>query len=163
MSAKKDPFIKTLDSVRCEISQINRQLEGIIHPNISKQLLKIYEMCDTILTPIDEEEEKFRNSNYDVLDQIKKENNIKLSVWSMDIPATDMHKKTPPITKITYESWGATQVHEFDKPTKLTWMEFWKLADKMIETSGDTHHVFIENLHHNPKDPKTHFSLVCGS
>ncbi len=163
MTTKKDNFVKTLDSVRCEISQLQRQLEGLVHPNISKNLLKIYEMCDEVLQPIDDAEEKFRNENYDALDKIKEENNIKFSVWSMDIPATEMHKKTPAITKITYESWGETQVHEFDKPTKLTWIEFWKLADKIMKASGDTHHVFIENLHHNPKEPKTHFHLVCGS
>lgn len=162
MKIERNSYIDALDSIQVEIAQLARQLEGVAHPNILKKLEGMRKICLKELTPIFKAEEKERISEYDKLSKIQKDNKLK-SVWSMSILSMDLGNLTPPISKITYDSWGPQQVHTFDKPTQITWLELWKLADKMIIASGDTHHVFIENLYHNEKEAKDHFHLSTGS
>lgn len=162
MSIERNSYIDALDSIQVEMAQLTRQLDGIVHPNIVKKLEGIRKKCLKEIEPILKAEEKASESNYKKLSKIQDKYNLN-AVWSMSIPASDLEKLTPPISKITYESWGPTQVHTFDTPTQMTWLELWKLADKMIAASGDTHHIFIENLTQDKKAPEGHFQLSTGS
>jgi hypothetical protein len=162
MNVERNSYVDALDSVQVEIAQLSRQLDGVVHPSILKKLESIRKRCLQEIAPILKAEEKASNSNYEKLSKIQNKYNL-MAVWSMSIPATDLDNLTPPISKITYDSWGPQQVHTFDTPTQMSWLELWKLADKMMVASGDTHHVFIENLYHNEKDPEGHFQLSCGS
>jgi hypothetical protein len=162
MKIERNSYIDALDSIQVEISQLSRQLDGVVHPNIIKKLEGMRKRCLKEIAPILKAEEKANDSNYDKLSKIQDKYNLK-AVWSMSIPATELENLTPHISKITYDSWGPQQVHTFDTPTQMSWLELWKLADKMIAASGDTHHIFIENLYHNEKDPEGHFHLSTGS
>lgn len=155
--------VGTLGDAMREIHHLGQNMENIAHPQVTKALENLYNLSIAVLKPYHEAEQKSFQTNYDALAKIAEQNGLK-SIWSMgSVPATDMDKKTPAISKITYQSWGATQIHNFKAPTQITWLEFWKIADKLMQASGDSHHVFIESLYHEDKDPATHFYLSCGS
>lgn len=162
MNVERNSHIDALEKIWRDVRELSRQLDGIVHPDIAKKLEAIYTICEKELKPIHEADEKKNKDNFDILNNIQEENKFK-SFWSMDVLASDLDRLTLPISKLTYESWGPTQIKLFDRPTQMTWLEFWKVADKMILDSGDTHHVFIEKLHHNPHDPVGHFHIFCGS
>jgi hypothetical protein len=162
MDIERNSYIDALESIGREIYHLNRQLEGVVHPYITKKLDDIYELCEKEIAPIIKAENNARNRNMNALSKIQEENNL-MAAWSMSITASELHQLTPPISKITYESWGPTQIKTFDEPTQMTWLEFWKIANKMMVDSTDTHHVFIENLYHAEGEPEDHFYLSVGS
>jgi hypothetical protein len=164
MTTEKNSTVETLRNIMVELYHINQRLEGVIHPEIHDQLTKLHDMASKELKPTLEQEENDWNKEYDALSKIQKENRLG-TTWSVSgVKSSDMDKKTPAISKLSYESWGPKQVHEFDKPTELTWLEFWKLADKLIKASGDTHHIFIESLYQDKaQQGTTEYSLVTGS
>lgn len=164
MTTDKNSTVETLQKVMSELFHINQQLEGVIHPDIHSKLTHLYEISHTELKPFLESDELSWNKNYDALNKIQEENNLH-TVWSVtQIPATELDKKTPTISQLTYNSWGPTQVHIFDQPTEMTWLELWKLADKMIRTSGDSHHIYIEGIYQDKNNKDTaNFNLSTGS
>lgn len=162
MPTQKNSAIETLRNVMIELHGIRNLLDGVVHPKITTRLEKILDAVETELKPTLEAEKKDWETEYNALDEISKEHKF-TTTWSMSkVTSKDMEKKTPEIKKITYESWGETQVHEFDEPTELTWLEFWKLADSMILKSGDSHHIFIESLYEESKGTG-HYRLYTGS
>jgi hypothetical protein len=44
---------------------------------------------------------------------------------------------------------------------KIKWGDLYDLADKLINESGDTHHIFIEGFEYNPNDKS--LILITGS
>lgn len=85
------------------------------------------------------------------------------SVWSeYKISPSEMKKSfsDKPVESLSYESWGPTQTLKVGKIT--TWLEMWKVAEKVMKLSGDTHHQFIEAFVEDKKKPG-HFKLVTGS
>jgi hypothetical protein len=53
-----------------------------------------------------------------------------------------------PIT-LNYDphGWGEPQSINIMGP--VTWLDLWRAADKLIEASGDSHHIFIEDFKDN--------------
>jgi len=43
--------------------------------------------------------------------------------------------------------------------TNPTYLDLWRLADRMIIATDDLHHVFLENFHKNPETGKYWFSM----
>lgn len=138
--------LELIESSNQEMRKLFEQLNGVVNDKFLEGIEVMISKTDSYLKPIREEDDKRWEKNQEALDAISSQNQFK-SVWSMsNIEATQINELTPEITEIIYESWGPTQVHKFDKPTQLTWLEFWKLADNLIKLSGDNHHIFIESL-----------------
>lgn len=94
--------------------------------------------------------------------KIQNKNNL-WSIWSeYSISPSDMKKKfnDKPVESLSYESWGTPQTIKVGKIT--SWLEMWKIADKIMKLSGDNHHLFIEDFVENKKKPG-HFNLITGS
>lgn len=88
--------------------------------------------------------EKFEEK-FDYFNKVAAANGFK-SVWSMYDDVDSMDEKISfSVKKVSYfEHWGPTSV-EIDVDGD-TWLDIWRAADKAIQTSGDQHHVFIEQL-----------------
>lgn len=158
----KDPKVEALRNIQRELFHINQTLEGVIHPKILEKLQSLYNLAEQTIKPEMDAEREASDNNWKALSKIQEDNKFR-SVWSMsDVNAKDMNKTTPEMTEIVYESWGPTQVHKFDKPTKLTWFQFWNLAEELIKKSGDEHHIFIEMLKEDKKKPGS-FRMSTGS
>lgn len=92
------------------------------------------------------------------LDLIAEEHNIENSVWSMwdvrdfnDVPFPD-------VMRMEYDGGWGEPCGE-DIPMCSTWLDLWKVADRLIKKSGDGHHVFIESMY--AEDNVIKFN--CGS
>lgn len=85
---------------------------------------------------------------------IAKENDF-ISVWSMYDEVEDINDKHPFKEIIFVKYKGLVESVE-----GYTWFDLWKAANKLIERSGDYHHIFIENF---KEIEKGIFSLVTGS
>ncbi len=162
MSSKKDTKFEALRTIQLELYGINQQLENLIHPDIFAKLVKIKDLAEKTIKPEMDAANAKWDDNWDSLRKIQEDKKFH-SFWSLsEIGAKDMEKTTPEMTEIVYESWGKTQTHTFDKPTKITWIQFWHIADELIRKSEDSHHVYIESLEADKKK-KGSFRLGCGS
>jgi hypothetical protein len=162
MSSNKDQKFEALKTIMQELFSINQNLENLIHPNILARLVKIQDLAETTIKPEMDAENAKWEANWKSLQKIQEDNKFH-SFWSLsDIGAKDMEKHTPEMTEIVFESWGKTQTHTFDKPTKITWIQFWHIADELIRKSEDSHHVYIESIYPDNKKQGS-FRLGCGS
>jgi dsDNA-specific endonuclease/ATPase MutS2 len=162
MPKEQNTQFETLRTVSQQLFEVHQQLAGVIHPNILSKIENLKELVQKEIEPTLKKENDDWDKNYEVLNKIAEENKLS-SVWSISkIKAHELNKKTPEIQEIVYSSWGPDQVHTFDKPKKITWLELWKIADKMIKASQDTHHIYIESLEQDKNKPGK-FRLSTGS
>ena len=158
----QDNKIELLKETLRELNTLYQTLEGVAHPHITHKIQELSEKIQTELEPVFKKENEDWDKNWKALEEIKSENKLR-SVWSISkVKADDLNSKTPVIEEISYESWGPEQVHKFDKPVKITWLEFWKIADNLIKNSQDDHHIFIEQLAPVKNKPGK-FKLITGS
>ena len=83
-------------------------------------------------------------------DDVARESGFK-SVWSMwttsEWQDMDDVSGIPEGTVIRYLSiWGDRGKESYSTVEGKTWLDVWKACDRVIEKSGDTHHIFIESL-----------------
>lgn len=138
--------IKKIDSIYPEFHSLIQQLDGVVHPNIMKTLENMQKLLGEVMQPIWDKDNEIFEENEDQLDKIRDENNFQ-TIWSVsEVLAKDLNKKMPfKIGTIYYESWGKEVKREINK--KITWLEAWRVAEELILSSGDTHHIFIEDFH----------------
>lgn len=138
--------IKKIDSIYPEFHSLIQQLDGVVHPNIIKTLENMKESLTEVMKPIWDEDEEAFEENAKQLDKVRDENNFQ-TIWSVsEVLAKDLNQKMPfKIGTIYYESWGKEVKREINK--KITWLEAWKVAEELILSSGDNHHIFIEDFH----------------
>lgn len=163
MNTEQNSTVETLRTILIELSDINQRVHGVIHPDIHDKLTQLYAMAEKELAPIMQAEKNSWDDNHNSLKALQKKHQLR-SIWSVTkVAASDMNKKTPLLSKITYQSWGPTQTHTFNEPTEITWLELWKIADKLIRDSGDEHHIFIESLYRSTCTGSTEYYLSTGS
>lgn len=146
MNFNSDAKVQTLRTIMQELFSIEQQLHGVVHPQITDKINSLHKLAHSAISEELEQEDKDWETNHKALDEISSEYKLR-SVWSVsEIDYTKMQDCAPEMTEITYESWGPTQFHKFDKPTTPTWLDLWKIGDTLIQQSGDTHHIFIESF-----------------
>ncbi len=143
---EKSKEVEVLMNSNVALHGIIQHMEGVVHPRFIEALTKMQAEIEEVLKPHYAAENDAWEKEQEKINKIQEENKIR-SIWSVSkVKSDDMNKKTPEISEIIYESWGPTQVHKFDKPKKITWLDFWKIADELIMKSGDDHHVFVEGI-----------------
>lgn len=162
MTAPKDTKFETLRTIGQELFNLEQKLHGIVHPKITEKIQYLHSLAYSSISEELEQEEKDWDINFNALSKIQEDNNF-VSVWSVsEIDYKKLETNAPKMTEIIYESWGGKQTWKFDKPTAPTWFELWKIAEQLIKSSGDTHHIFIESF--NPiKGQKGKFQMWTGS
>lgn len=155
--------IEKLESIYPKLCGLFSTLEPLVSARILNELGDIKNIVNEVFNERWSHEDDDFNQNYNKLSEIADENNF-ISIWSVDkVRPEDMDTPFSKdfVLSITYESWGETQVINFDGEGKqFTWLEAWKYADQLIRQSQDTHHLFIENF---KEEYMGHYSLITGS
>lgn len=116
------------------------------------------EKLPAISNPINKEEDwegmYEQRSNY--YEEIANKLRINFSIWS-NFDVVDFNKVPfPEVKKLRYDyvryKYG-NDVADRDVIQPATWAVLWKLADEMMRTSRDEHHVFIEAFYRDKEDP----------
>lgn len=142
------------------LHSLEQKLDGVVAPHIVKDIKQVYKIISNVCEEEINKQEAIEDKNDAQLSELAEENHFS-SVWSVEtVQAKDMNSLCPHrIKKITYESFGKPQSIKITQ-TNLTWLDIWKICDELMSKSGDTHHIFIEDL---IEDKKGVFSLSTGS
>jgi hypothetical protein len=161
----KNPLIledmQKIEKLSPDVHSLSQRLQGF-HPKFVEQILEINKVLETTFLKYRDKEDTEFDRKYEGFNKIQEKYKL-CSIWSeYDIKPSDMKKpfSDKPVESLTYESWGPIQQVQHGKIA--TWFDMWKLADKVIRQSGDTHHMFIEGFVEDKKKPG-HFKLMTGS
>lgn len=165
--AKKNAKISTqnmqiIESLYPDLASLHQRLEKVVHPDILKQIEVMQEkMVEVFGDKWDEEEDDF-DTEYSALSEIADKNNF-MSVWSTDIKSKQMQEKMPKaMSLMSYNTGEHVYTQKLPRTKKLTWLEVWKIADELMRTSGDDHHIFIEDIVEDKANPGC-YAMVTGS
>ena len=152
-----------LEALYPKIIALKQILEPVASTNVINELNEIQKTMQEVFKPFWEKDEVDFDTNFDALRAIQDEHKMS-SIWSIsEVPATDMNKKMEGnVKKISYESFNPSVEAVFNTAKKMTWLQLWKEADKLIKQSGASHHCFIEHFEEDNKEPG-HYRLVTGS
>jgi hypothetical protein len=157
--------IKQLESIYPMLSSVIRSLEPVVKKSVMDEIVAIKEIVSNVFKVQWKEEADEDDQEYKRLSKISKQEKFK-SVWSIsEVKAAqlDTSFSEKNVKGIVYESWGDKKEVSFGKAgKKMTWMDMWREADKLMRQSGDDHHIFIEDFN-EVKDKKGYYSLSCGS
>lgn len=149
-----------MDNVVPTLSSVIQKLEGAIHPSILKQLNQVQDDILFAFKDIHDQEDNDFEKEMEKLSQIQEQNNLS-SVWSMEkVKSHQINDMMPFKMKSLIHDAGSRTV-QMDITKKMTWLEFWKEADKLMLQSGDRHHIFIEDVSETKQ--KGHYKLTLGS
>lgn len=125
--------------------------------NLPFQCPNIQLLTDETCSAIDERYDMFA----DFISELSTEIGIQSSVWSMDEYHDFTVNPFPSAIGVSYRGgWGkAGQIKFSKKPQNVTLLDVWKACDKLIDRSGDHHHVFIETL----EQKGDWIAFECGS
>lgn len=142
------------------------KLNKTVDNSIIKELLDVYQKLYKIsnLAKVHSEDYKFSSKDIDDLEIIANKKGF-ISKWCIpSIKAENMNEFLP--FKIGYISYS----NSFGTPEKkevnniISWLDFWKLSDKLIKKSGDHHHIFIEGFNRSlNKDGLVDVDIYTGS
>jgi hypothetical protein len=96
----------------------------------------------------------------------KKHPELRYSVWSLFDELNFEKIAFPGVVRITYEAYGDTIVKiESNRLVAPTWGTLWAEAEKLIVTSGDLHHIYIESFTPTSVelDGTQRLEMNCGS
>lgn len=151
-----------LDSLRIELLRYSENLPNKINKDLTTHLYSSHKAINEACLPILDIEDKYFDKNSEGYTKISEKHKLQ-TIWSMyEIPASKMTKEfiNEDISEIEYDGGcGTKQSFKITKDNKpKNWVEFWKIADKLIMQSGDTHHIFIEDATYEPKTKKLKIS-----
>ena len=131
-------------NAKCELHGILQTLEGVVHQRLVDRLKKVIELLNKGLASAYEQDEAVYQATANHYDEMSNELGVK-SIWSMsEIKDLRAPHPWPDHQLISYQGWGEGEVKvRIQGPL---WMDLWKAADKAIQMSGDTHHIFIEDF-----------------
>jgi hypothetical protein len=98
-------------------------------------------------------EDEAQANKSDMFDKISEANGFK-SIWSI-YEVDDINAVFGYVEGVEYA--GCSE----QVGTEITWLQLWAIADRLIEESGDDHHIFIENF--AKKDNEHMHRLITGS
>lgn len=122
------------------------------------ELSELIGKLNTVVDPMIEEDSKRMNDMIDYYRNCQEIYNLK-TVWSMwkdpsspenTVRMSDPHPYYPhPYSQKCEVEYGSSMGDDKTYTVAIdgdSWSDVWKACDKLIEMSGDDHHVFIENL-----------------
>lgn len=137
LTLNKEQIERLVDVYR-KLNHLEANTQNIIHPLIAGDIVESVDTLGTILEPYFTAEEEEADNEMSNLRKIAESHGFS-TVWSMDIKSTELHKLMP--HKVKSIIYGTHNVH-VDKV--ITWLEFWKIADKIINKNKNSDHIFIE-------------------
>lgn len=133
-----------IHNAKCELIGIQQSLEGVLHPDLQKRLENAIYRLNKGLANAYEQDEEAHERKEDHYQKISDENGFK-SIWSVS-GVTDLNAPfAGGATHLLYKDhWGKEPVVVPIEGN--TWVDLWRAAEKAIDQSGDTHHIFVESF-----------------
>lgn len=144
--------LKKLMNLQYKFHSVGQKLENM-SPQIQAEFAELQEAVRELFKPHREQEDKADRLRTDVLEKIQDEYGFE-SVWSIST-VDDMNSVFGFVESVEYL--GCIEIIG----KEVTWVELWATADRLINQSGDFHHIFIENFHKKPNEIS--HQLITGS
>jgi len=136
------------------------ELGNIDHPRVQQLVEQIRTQA---LKGAYEQDNSAFESKYDYYSAFQKDNGLK-TIWSIyELPVHGFLADHPftAAAEICYKDhWGEEAVYETIQGS--TWADLYRAADRCIQRSGDTHHIFIEGFEPVANQPHQ-LRLTTGS
>lgn len=155
---------RDLHNARAYFHQWYDQYRDVLGQRVIDDFSKAFGLLIQAHNPIRAEEDKRWDERNDHYNSMKACFGFK-SVWSdYDIERLDdpLPSKYLDITHVKYYS-QLVAVEKREAAAGLDWIALWAAADKAIEQSGDTHHIFVEGFYKDENDPVGVYRLTVGS
>ena len=135
---------KLIHNALCDIRHISEYLEPILNTATSSKLsASVANIAKGLENAYRQENDEFdsRSQHYD---KVAAEHNFK-AIWSMhEISDLNINHTYANATHVGYTVDGTTHMVPINGHS---WVSLWAAADKLIDLSGDDHHIFIEDFH----------------
>lgn len=136
-------------------------LEQTLHPELLAKLTKSLELVSTGFAGVRAQESEASMNRHDHYEDVRISQGFR-SVWSeYSVNNLNDQHTLGKNAKIHYrDHWGD---RDFTLPVEGdTWLAVYLVAEKLINDSGDDHHIFIEDFLQSKDDPELYF-LRTGS
>lgn len=143
LSAKE---FKDLHNSLCDFDSALGELHGVIDEKLYARLSEAKDKMRASLKNAYEQDTNAFDKKYKAYEEARALNNFK-SVWSIyRVTNMNAYSGYSGFKKLIYrDHWGSPVELEITK-TNLSWLDLYELADRAIQQSGDTHHIFIERI-----------------
>lgn len=153
-----------LHNGKCEIAGVLTQLGDVVHPRLIESLEKAYDLIDEGMHELYNQEQTLYENWSETTSRLADAHNLVESVWSI-VDVDDFDEVPFPHARwLVYEDYSRTETEEpikIELPENATWLDLWKAANKAIVQSGDSHHIYIEDIRESPDGRMLH--LFTGS
>jgi hypothetical protein len=144
--------LKNLNDIQYKFHAFESKLEHM-SPKVKAEFAELFGAVNALFKEHNEQVDKADKLNRAVLEKIQDEYGFE-AIWSIS-NVSDMYADFGYVEAVEYL--GHTEV----VGQNVNWVELWEIADRLIEKSGDSHHIFIENFS-KEKDGIVHH-LITGS
>lgn len=154
---------KTVHNTLCELREIEMRLNDVLNPDMVARLHRVVKGFESGLANAYAQDNSQFDSKMDYYNEFKSANGLK-TIWSIyELPIHGFlmdHPYTSARSVCYRDHWGEEAVYE----TILgpTWADLYRAADRCIQRSGDTHHIFIEAFE-SVADQPHQIRLTTGS
>jgi len=151
VTLKAEDF-RTVHNTLCELrGLVERMTHSMIKIDDVERIVASFEQG--LADAYDQDNAQFE-SKMDYYSSFQRENQLR-SVWSVyELPRHGFLEQPPfpGAQQLAYrDHWGEPQFVEIKGET---WADLYRAADRAIQGSGDSHHVFIEQFTVNPSEPR---------
>lgn len=122
-------------------------------PQIKAEFEELQKAVHDLFKEHRQREDNAQAAKSDMFDKIREANGFR-SIWSI-YEVDDINAVFGYVEGVEYEGCNKHVGKE------VTWLELWQIAELLIEESGDSHHIFIENF--AKKDNEHLHRLITGS
>jgi hypothetical protein len=135
----------TVHNTLCELRDIEQRLNDVLSADMVDRLHRVIKGFESGLANAYSQDNRVFDSKMDYYNEFKEANGLR-TVWSIYELAVHGFLQDHPYqgaAEVCYrDHWGEEPVYE----TILgpTWADLYRAADRCIQRSGDTHHIFIE-------------------
>jgi hypothetical protein len=154
---------KTVHNTLCELREIEMRLNEVISESLAQRLHRVIKGFEAGLARAYEQDNRAFESKMDYYSDFQSQNGLK-TIWSIyDLPQHGFLGDHPykGAAEICYrDHWGEAAVYETILGS--TWADLYRAADRCIQRSGDSHHIFIEGFEPVADQPHQ-LRLVTGS
>ena len=144
--------LKNLMNSQYKFHALSAKLEHM-SPQVKADFEELQKAVHDLFKDHRQREDKAQADKSDKLEKISEANGFK-SIWSIH-EVDDINAIFGYVEGVEYE--GCSEL----VGTEVTWLQLWAIAERLIEESGDDHHVFIENF--AKKDNEHLHRLITGS
>lgn len=149
-------------NLRCEIFGLLQAAAGVLDPKVLEPAEAASSLIDAAIDRAQDAEDGEREEIFEAAERIRVQEGLE-AVWSLDAPdgsdGFDSACPWPQARSILYEG-ESTGI--FAPGGNPTWLDLYRACDAAIAASGDTHHVFVESLDPDSRDPSI-LRLSTGS